>query len=152
MKKGQAALEYLMTYGWAILVVIVVVAALYAMGVFRVPGAPVPCSPCFSKFAFRGYAQVGPSYAGTNQGGALKVTSGAEEIRIDSISQSPANYNLALRIGGTVVTPPTTISPGTEIEFINITNSTGTTVTLSVGYTVTATGYSYSDTATNRNS
>lgn len=45
-KKGQSAMEYLMTYGWAILIVIVVVAALYAMGVFK-GGTTVPCSPCF---------------------------------------------------------------------------------------------------------
>ena len=45
-KKGQSAMEYLMTYGWAILIVIVVVAALYAMGVFK-GGATVACSPCF---------------------------------------------------------------------------------------------------------
>jgi hypothetical protein len=38
MKKGQAALEFLMTYGWAILIVVVVVAALFAMNVFN-PGA-----------------------------------------------------------------------------------------------------------------
>ena len=44
-----------MTYGWAILIVIVVVAALYSMGVFTTsPG--VPCSPCFSYFAFVDYA------------------------------------------------------------------------------------------------
>ena len=36
--KGQAALEYLMTYGWAILIVIIVGVALYAMGVFN-PGS-----------------------------------------------------------------------------------------------------------------
>jgi hypothetical protein len=47
--KAQAALEFLMTYGWAILIVIAVVAALYAMGIFRLPGggATGPCSPCF---------------------------------------------------------------------------------------------------------
>ena len=46
--KGQAALEFLMTYGWAILIVIAVVAALYAMGVFKLPtGGLAPCSPCF---------------------------------------------------------------------------------------------------------
>lgn len=32
--KGQTALEYIMTYGWAILAVIVIIAALYSMGVF----------------------------------------------------------------------------------------------------------------------
>lgn len=36
--KAQAALEFLMTYGWAILIVIAVVAALYMMGVFKLPG------------------------------------------------------------------------------------------------------------------
>jgi hypothetical protein len=46
--KAQAALEFLMTYGWAILIVIAVVAALYAMGVFRLPGGGLgKCSPCF---------------------------------------------------------------------------------------------------------
>ena len=47
--KAQAALEFLMTYGWAILIVIAVVAALYAMGVFKLPSGGVggPCSPCF---------------------------------------------------------------------------------------------------------
>ncbi len=46
--KGQAALEFLMTYGWAILIVIAVVAALYAMGVFKLPtGGLGKCSPCF---------------------------------------------------------------------------------------------------------
>ena len=34
-KKGQAAMEYLMTYGWAILIVIIVAAALYALGIFN---------------------------------------------------------------------------------------------------------------------
>lgn len=35
MKKGQTALEYLMTYGWAIIIVVVVGAALWSMGVFN---------------------------------------------------------------------------------------------------------------------
>ena len=37
MRKGQSALEYLLTYGWAILIVIIVGASLYALGVFS-PG------------------------------------------------------------------------------------------------------------------
>lgn len=35
MRKGQTALEYLMTYGWAILIVIIVVSALYALGLAK---------------------------------------------------------------------------------------------------------------------
>jgi hypothetical protein len=34
-RKAQSAMEYLMTYGWAILIVIIVAAALYALGVFN---------------------------------------------------------------------------------------------------------------------
>jgi len=34
VRKGQAAMEFLMTYGWAILIVVIAVAALAAFGVF----------------------------------------------------------------------------------------------------------------------
>ncbi len=35
-KRGQAAMEYLTTYGWAILIIVIVLAALIYMGVFNV--------------------------------------------------------------------------------------------------------------------
>ena len=35
MKKAQAALEYLMTYGWALIIIVLVLAALFMMGVFN---------------------------------------------------------------------------------------------------------------------
>ncbi len=35
--KGQSAMEYLMTYGWAIVIVIIVAAALVALGFFDIP-------------------------------------------------------------------------------------------------------------------
>jgi len=37
MKKmrGQAAIEYLMTYGWALLILVVVIGVLFSMGVFN---------------------------------------------------------------------------------------------------------------------
>jgi len=51
--KAQAALEFLMTYGWAILIVIAVGIALYTMGVFKKPGALAPCTPpCFTGTPF----------------------------------------------------------------------------------------------------
>ena len=34
MKKGQSATEYLMTYGWALLAIVVVAAVLWRMGIF----------------------------------------------------------------------------------------------------------------------
>lgn len=35
MKRGQAAMEFLMTYGWALLIVLVAIAVLASMGVFQ---------------------------------------------------------------------------------------------------------------------
>lgn len=33
--RGQAAIEYLMTYGWALLILVVVIGVLFSMGVFN---------------------------------------------------------------------------------------------------------------------
>ena len=54
--KGQVSLEYLMTYGIAIAIVVIAVAALYSMGVFSPSSSTVACSPCFSNFAFVDYS------------------------------------------------------------------------------------------------
>ena len=43
-KKAQAAMEFLTTYGWAILILIIVIVALANLGVFRSPNTPNTCS------------------------------------------------------------------------------------------------------------
>ncbi len=51
MKKSQAATEFFMAYGWALLILILVVTGLFALGVFKSPefkslcniGAPFAC-------------------------------------------------------------------------------------------------------------
>jgi len=45
-KKGQSAMEYLMTYGWAILVIIIVIAVLFYIGVLN-PRNLTPASCTF---------------------------------------------------------------------------------------------------------
>jgi hypothetical protein len=42
MRKGQTAMEYLMTYGWAILIIMVVMAVLFYLGVLN-PPVPEQC-------------------------------------------------------------------------------------------------------------
>ncbi|NYZ78872.1 hypothetical protein H0N99_01875, partial [Candidatus Micrarchaeota archaeon] len=42
MRKGQTAMEYLMTYGWAILIIMVVLAVLFYLGVLN-PPIPEQC-------------------------------------------------------------------------------------------------------------
>lgn len=46
-RKGQTAMEYLMTYGWAILIIVVVGAVLFAYGVFS-PAKLIPKGACTS--------------------------------------------------------------------------------------------------------
>ncbi|MGC8776999.1 MAG: hypothetical protein ACP5P2_03635, partial [Candidatus Micrarchaeia archaeon] len=44
--KAQSAMEYLMTYGWAILIIAVVLGALFQLGVFNKNSyAPIGCIP-----------------------------------------------------------------------------------------------------------
>jgi len=50
-RKGQATLEYLATYGWAILILGVVGIVLWQMGVFTPPSPPPDC---------RGFSQIRP--------------------------------------------------------------------------------------------
>jgi len=46
MKKGQAAMEFLTTYGWAILIVVLVIGALFSFGVFS-PNVPNICASSY---------------------------------------------------------------------------------------------------------
>ncbi len=54
--KGQGAMEYLMTYGWAILVVMVVGIAMWQLGIFNMGGTTVTST---------GFAKIKPQLAGT---------------------------------------------------------------------------------------
>ena len=47
MKKSQAAMEFLMTYGWAILIIMIVMAILFSLNIFnpRVPNSCISVSP-----------------------------------------------------------------------------------------------------------
>jgi len=89
--KAQTAMEYLMTYGWAILIIIVVIAALYSLGVFSVKPS-VSCSPCFSYFAFRDFdAATGTVYF---RNGARTILAGSVIIT-GSVSTPCAAANCA---------------------------------------------------------
>jgi hypothetical protein len=123
VKKAQAAMEYLMTYGWAILIIIVVVAALYAMGVFKV-GSTVSCSPCFSYFAYVDYAS----------GQGLKIRNGANDINVLSVT------------GGTITGLPLKAVPGDDITITGI--ATSGKVPIVVTYNVTTSGLQHTDSAT----
>lgn len=130
-RKGQSAMEYLMTYGWAILIVIVVVAALYALGVFQVGGRGVICSPCFSSFAFVDYSA-----------GTLLVRNGPHEINTISVSAVPD-------VGSAVSSSASSATPGQDVTIANV-DATGNVV-VTISYKVASSGLTHTDAATIHN-
>ena len=74
-KKGQGALEYLMTYGWALLVIVIVVAALYAMGVLNPSTYQQSRCTGFQHFTFNDQKLSTTQYVlDVRSGGTSKVT------------------------------------------------------------------------------
>ena len=49
-KRSQSALEYMMTYGWAILIIVIVAVILYSMGIFNPSSSVTTTSTGFSPF------------------------------------------------------------------------------------------------------
>jgi hypothetical protein len=53
-RKAQSALEYMMTYGWAILIIVIVAAVLYSMGIFSPSSSTGPTVTGFTPFTVSG--------------------------------------------------------------------------------------------------
>jgi hypothetical protein len=112
MRRGQAALEFIMTYGWAILVVLVLIGALAYMGVVN-PKRLIPESCVFSTgITCKDYILTQP--AGSN----LQVRFTIENNLGKSIILGPVNVS-GLDVGGGVVctVPNTTLSTGDSVAF-----------------------------------
>lgn len=54
-QKGQSALEYLMTYGWALVVMVIVVASLVALDVFNLSGTAETCAGFSAKLGYKNH-------------------------------------------------------------------------------------------------
>lgn len=161
-KKAQSAMEYLMTYGWAILIVIIVAAALYALGVFN------PAT--FTGRTATGFTQLGaPSdwdltVAGNGQ---FKITLEnnkiASQVTVKTVTAtlrggSMITYNTSNCTGGGVDTY-LTIGPGgsavletacTAITY-NLTFgalTSGTSYSVDADVLYNAGGYDHTDTGT----
>jgi hypothetical protein len=134
MRKGQTAMEYLMTYGWAILIIIVVVAALYGMGVFSVQTS-IACSPCVSYFAYRDYDQAA---------GLVYLVNGPRTVTLTGVAGgTPLSFSCGT--GGS------TCAPGVNFTVSSFPNTAGTDVSFWIEYTDQATGVAHNDTGTIHN-
>jgi len=142
-KKGQAALEYLMTYGWALVVIVIVIAALFAFGIFNPPAAAT-CRG-LDKLAYSDHA-----ISAGNNAIELRIGNGAgSTIKFDSISYS-GDF-----AGGTITTMPGNLATGSYQSFTNTDGNFTTAITGSYSGTVTITytteagsGIQHTETAT----
>lgn len=139
MVKGQVALEYLMTYGIAIAIVVIAVAALYSMGVFSPSSSTVACSPCFSNFAFVDYAN-----------GTLVLKNGARDINITNVTYTnTAGATLQAGISECSLNNKCDANKQFKINFTA--SGSGTTQTIKIYYKDILSGLNHTDTATIHN-
>jgi len=133
--KGQVSLEYLMTYGIAIAIVVIAVAALYSMGVFTPSSSTVACDPCFpASTGYLTYSDYG--------NGELVLVNGPRELASISCNAGCSNVT---DMTGTVIT---SVNPNQKFKLIGI--STTGDVTVNITYTVKG-GATHTDTATIHN-
>lgn len=78
MQKGQGAIEYLMTYGWALLVIVVVGAALYAAGVLNPASYVANKCTGFQYFVWQNQKMATNDYV-------LEVLNGREDVTITNL-------------------------------------------------------------------
>ena len=93
--KAQSAMEYLMTYGWAILIIAIALAALYSLGIFN--------SNTFTPKAQPGSCSVYRPYgAGSTQFISTEATCNGEEPKFVGVFNGETSY---------IVTPSISLGP-----------------------------------------
>ncbi|MEM4255365.1 MAG: hypothetical protein QXR53_03480 [Candidatus Norongarragalinales archaeon] len=86
-RKGQAALEYLVTYGWAVLAIVIIAAVLWYLGVFN-PNryAAGKQSGGFSTLTVIDYTTTAPTTAEVVFGNAAGTTMNSISVTIDGVA------------------------------------------------------------------
>ena len=104
-KRSQSALEYMMTYGWAILIIVIVAVILYSMGIFNPSSSITFTSSGFSPFT------VSSSLC-NNLGYKIAVLAGpipnnANSLQIDKVYLTSATGANATTAAYTLTNPVT---------------------------------------------
>ena len=123
--KAQSAMEYLMTYGWAILIIAVVLGALFGLGVFN----PYTFAAKASPGACQVFRPSGPST--TSFINLEGVCNGELPEYAASLGKSPAYITLSSPSGNLVGTSDINASRSITLWFISPTGAYGTIFTWS---------------------
>ncbi len=134
-KRSQSALEYMMTYGWAILIIVIVAVILYSMGIFN-PSSSISAT-------VTGFSGLGSVTAQCTANGVLRISVGDSTgnlINITGITaKDPAITKISNFKPNSTVDPNPMIRSGSSYIFSvpNICPSAGThyAITVAVNYT-----------------
>ncbi len=142
--RGQAALDFLMTYGWALMLMALVVASLFALGIFDVGNFVGNRASGFVQVGVVGW-RVSPAGAFTlllknNAGTDINITMINATLSQSNVVYSSPVINLANGAQSS------TISVGTFSSVPSAGNSY--TAKVLISYNDSATGFTYVDTGT----
>jgi len=121
-KKGQAALDFLMTYGWAIALVVIIAAVLFSLGIFDVSNFVGNKASGFSGVAVTGW-QLG--------------TSGQMDMKVSNqVGQRINVTSINVTIAGTTKSiSGATLAPGETSKLLSTAPDAFGTQTSGTGYT-----------------
>ena len=132
MANGQSALEYMMTYGWAILIIVIVAVILYSMGIFNPRASVTASSSGFSPFAASAAICSSSSLKVSFSVGGLP--DGATAATLDNITlTSPSGFNPKS-------TFPTDVLSGTAPFGTTVASGNTFTVTFPTGINCSSSG------------
>ena len=148
-RKGQAALDFLMTYGWAIALVVIIAAVLFALGIFNVSNF------VGSKAAgFSGVAVSGWKYDPTGTLSMVLSNQVGDPIQVEAINASlgtgvnPITSFAPVFPSNTVATGQSINEVGTPSPLQNLTTATGYTAQVTITYEDLTTDFNYTTTGT----
>lgn len=146
MTKAQAGLDYLMTYGWALLIIVLVIAMLFAMGIFDVGS--------FLGNRSAGFGDVRPiAWRIDNSGNfTLKLQNNAGvSVNVTNITASLGIISISTN-NTTSVFLPSGQQSGTIVvgNFSNVTTPVGSlySMRLSIQYVDMGTNFTYTNSGT----
>jgi len=138
-KKAQSALEYLMTYGWAILIIVIVGGALYALNVFT-PTTTKVCSG-FGTLVYKDHSlDVNGTMTIAVTAPAISDTLTVTGMSLGGLSSQPVSATVTSSGVTTLSVQEPTLGKAAGTQY------SGMTVT--IAYTDESSGIPHSDSAT----
>jgi len=145
IKKGQAALDFLMTYGWAIALVVIIAAVLFALGIFDVSNFIGNKAAGFSGVAVQGWRMDTTGLftlkLANQVGQQINVTAISVNVGSTTVGMNTTAFTLAPGAASATLTSPVAAF-GTQ------TGNTGYTAKVNINYTDMNTGFAYSTAGT----